>query len=227
MAHFIKYLFQKKNITLKFSCTSWSLSLWKISKESLEWIQSYDDVPLSGQNDPFAPNENFFRKAINISFMYLLAPFTLQNFKNGFIMAGDGKFLKSLYNWQRNFMKTLLLPTPLFSNFVHIPSPPLSCHLQPPPQMFFLLPCFFGWMGDHATFDVLLCLGTLVPWDVFYTKRRQIYGGLTHYVVFYWYSDLISNTHTHKAHSEASRLIHPYKCMVNNLVISVYSYTNS
>ena len=118
----------------------------------------------------------------------------------GFIMAVEGKFLKSLYNWQRGanplFYEDPLIAYPPFF-LILSPSPsPHSCHLQPPPQMFFLLPCFFGWMGDHATFDVLFCLGTLVPWDVFYTTRRQVYGGLTHYVVFYWYSDLISNTHT-------------------------------
>ena len=38
-------------------------------------------MPLSGQNSPFAPNENFFRKTINTSCMYLLVPFTVQNFK--------------------------------------------------------------------------------------------------------------------------------------------------
>ena len=161
MAHFTKHLFQKKNITLKFSCTSWSLSLWKISKESLEWIQSYDDVPLSGQNDPFAPNENFFRKAINISFMYLLAPFTLQNFKNGFIMAGDGKFLKSLYNWQRNFMKTLLLPTPLFSNFVHIPSPPpFPVTSNHHPKCSF---CCHVFLAEWVITPHLMCYFALVP----------------------------------------------------------------
>ena len=52
------------------------------------------------------------------------------------------------------------LPTPPhFSNFVTHPSPPpLPCHLQPPPTLIFLLPCFFGWIGDHATFDVLFYL---------------------------------------------------------------------
>ena len=38
-------------------------------------------MPFSGQNSPFAPNENFFRKTINTSCMYLLVPFTVQNFK--------------------------------------------------------------------------------------------------------------------------------------------------
>ena len=42
-------------------------------------------------------------------------------------------------------MKTShIWPTPLFLNFV-----------QPPPPMLFLLFCFFDWMGDYATFDLL------------------------------------------------------------------------
>ena len=51
-------------------------------------------------------------------------------------------------------------------------------------------------------------LGTLVskePWCVFYATRHQVYWGLTHYVVFCWYSDLISHirkhTQRHTAHS--------------------------
>ena len=62
----------------------------------------------------------------------------------GFIMK-DAKFLVSLHNCP-------------------IPSPSLPCHLQPRPQLFFLLSCFFGWMGDHATFDVLFYLMIIWPW---------------------------------------------------------------
>ena len=129
-------------------------------------------------------------------------------------------------------MKTSLycLPTPSFFKFCPIPSPQLTCHLQPPPQLFFLLSCFFGWMGDHTTFDVLFylmiywstmsSLGNLVPegpWCVFYATRSQVYWGLTYNVVFYWYSDLISQTHT--AHSGASGLTHPYKCIFTPLAM--------
>ena len=59
-----------------------ALSLCKISTKSLKWIQSYDDVPFSYQNGTFAPNKTFFKKTINISSMYLLAPFIVQNLKN-------------------------------------------------------------------------------------------------------------------------------------------------
>ena len=59
-------------------------------KKYLEWIQSYDNVPLSGQkqNGPFASNENFFRKTIIIS-MYLLTLSIVQNFKK--ILRADPK----------------------------------------------------------------------------------------------------------------------------------------
>ena len=43
-------------------------------------------------------------------------------------------------------------------------------------------------------------LGTLVPkgpWCVFYVTKHHVYWGLTHNVIFYWYSDLIWNKKTH------------------------------
>ena len=64
-----------------FPCLTWHLSLWKIGKQSLQWIQSCEDVPFWVLNDLFAPNKNFFGKAINVIFMYLLAPFIVQNLK--------------------------------------------------------------------------------------------------------------------------------------------------
>ena len=50
-----------------------------------------------------------------------------------------------------------IMPTlPLLFKFC--PTLPLSCHLQPPLPLFFLLSCFFCWMGDHGTFDMLFYL---------------------------------------------------------------------
>ena len=55
------------------------------------------------------------------------------------------------------------------------------------------------------------------PWCVFYATSCKVYWGLTHHVVFCWYSDLISlihihtSTHRHIAHSGVSRMTHPYK----------------
>ena len=80
MTHLTKIVFFKKPLN-KFSCTSWPLSLCKISKKSLKWIQSYD-VSFSYQNGTFAPNKNFFKKTINISSMYVpLGPFHCAEFQ--------------------------------------------------------------------------------------------------------------------------------------------------
>ena len=114
---------------------------------------------------------------------------------------------KSLHSWPRGpnapilWSPPILPPPPSFSNFVQ--TPPLPCHLQPPPPMLFL--SLNGW--SHHIWCVILLnimdlhmssLGTLVPkepWRVFYAKR--VYWGLTHHVVLCRYSDLISNTHKH------------------------------
>ena len=72
------FLFEKPLIYV--SCTFWPLLLCKIPKKSFEWIQSYVIVPFLGENSPFAPNEFFFfTKTINISSMYLLTSFIVQN----------------------------------------------------------------------------------------------------------------------------------------------------
>ena len=127
----------------------------------------------------------------------------------------NGKFLVSLHSWQRGSNSPFLW-RPSYVTYPKLcptPSPPLPCHLQPPPQLFFLLSCFFGWMGDHATFDVLFYLiiiwiytcQALVPegpWCVFYAKMSQVYRGLT-YVLFLlvlWFD--ITNTQTHIQHTQ-------------------------
>ena len=127
-------------------------------------------------------------------------------------IIGYEKFLKSLYIVGRGVLTPLVyedplycLPTP-FSNFAQAP-PTFWSSLAPLP-LFFLLSCFFGWVGDH-TFDELSYLmmiwiytcWALVPYyqkdlDVCFMQqvRGQVYWGLTCDVVFYWYSDLISHT---------------------------------
>ena len=93
------------------------------------------------------------------------------------------------------------LPLHLSQVLSNPPPPP-----EPPYLLLFLLPCFFGWKGDHTIFDVsfylMTCdlsnLGILVPvgpFCMFYVTRCQVYWGLTH-VVFCQYSDLISHTQT-------------------------------
>ena len=96
---------------------------------------------------------------------------------------------------------------------------PVSSNCLPP--LFFQLSGFFGWMGDHATFDVLFYLmlmwiytcrhlGTLVPkgpWCVFYATRCQVYWGLTQCGFLLLLRFDITHTNTHTG---ASRLTHPY-----------------
>ena len=65
---------------IKFSCTYWPLSFCKILKKFLGLIQSYEDVPFLGPKRSYCP-KLFFLKIINIILIYLLAPFTVQNFK--------------------------------------------------------------------------------------------------------------------------------------------------
>ena len=66
---------------IKFSCTYWLLSFSKILKKLLGPIQSYEDAPFLGSKWSICPKQIFFKKVINIIFIYLLAPFTLQNFE--------------------------------------------------------------------------------------------------------------------------------------------------
>ena len=56
------------------------LSLCKIFKKFFERIQSFSTQNWP-QDGPFSPNKNFLGKIINIVFIYLLAPFTVQNLK--------------------------------------------------------------------------------------------------------------------------------------------------
>ena len=96
---------------------------------------------------------------------------------------GDGKFVVSLHSWQRS--ANLLF----YEDPPYIAYPP--CHpffkFWPPlfpaphpyfqllPPRFILLSCFFGWMGDHATFDVLFYLMIIMdlhvePWYLSTTR---------------------------------------------------------
>ena len=122
----------------------------------------------------------------------------------------------------------VLPPTLFYEDTPHIPYslyPPnfhpffnffliLTC-LKPPPPLLFLFPCFFNWnvWSCHIWCVILLdnimdphmsSVGTLVPegpWCVFYATKCHVYWGLTHNVVFYLYSNLISFRHT-KMHSK-------------------------
>ena len=105
------------------------------------------------------------------------------------------------------YEKSPILPTPTLSDFVQ-PCLSLSCPTSNPNALSVVL--FFGWMGDHTTFDVLFYLmilwvctcQALRRWCVFYYATRcQVYGALTHNVVSCWCFDLISHTHKHMQHT--------------------------
>ena len=105
----------------------------------------------------------------------------------------------------------IVYPPPPLPPFFEL-FPPLTPHalrLQPATSIpiALLLPCFFCWMGDRATFYDLLnfimdlhlsSLGTLVPEGpccVFYVTRHQVYWGMTRNMVFA-FSQIYYNTHT-------------------------------
>ena len=132
--------------------------------------------------------------------------------------------------------KNTLLLTPLIYEDPSIlfPPPSLTCLSPPTPHSNCSFCCPISltkWV--HSTFNVHFYLRIIWiytcralvperPWYVFYAKRPQVYWGLTHNVVFYWYSDLIShtqNTQTYTAHSGANRLTHPY-------IIYIYTTCN-
>ena len=76
---------------IKFSCTYWPLSFCKILKNFLQLIQSYEDVPFSGPKWPICPEQIFLVQTIIITFIYLLALFTVQNLK---------KFLQQIQSYE-------------------------------------------------------------------------------------------------------------------------------
>ena len=72
-------IFYAKIININFIC--FLVSLCKISKTSLKWIELLGCTIFCTQNGPIAPNKNFFRKIVNINSMYLLDPSIMQNSK--------------------------------------------------------------------------------------------------------------------------------------------------
>ena len=135
-----------------------------------------------------------------------------QEWEVGFIMGGWEIFEVLLHSWQRGANPLILWRPPYIAYlpfFKCCPPPPtqLSCHLQLPPPLFFLLSCFFSWMGDHTTFDVLFhdnidlhmsSLGSLVPegpWCVLSNRASSLLRSDTYNL---GQIHLISHTQTHK-----------------------------
>ena len=135
---------------------------------------------------------------------------------------GDGKFLKALHIVGKGVLIPLLYEDPTYIAYPRLffkfcpPSPlppPLPCHLQSLPLLFFLLSCFFGWMSDYATFDVLFSLiiiwmytcWALVPWykkdlDVCFMQQgiKFILSSDTCvFLLVLWFDITHTHTHTH------------------------------
>ena len=70
----------------------------------------------------------------------------------GGVLMGDGEFLKSLFYFMKPpFPLYCLLP---FFQILSTP-PPFPVISNPNSHCSFCCPVFFGWMGDHTTFNVL------------------------------------------------------------------------
>ena len=105
---------------------------------------------------------------------------------------------------------SLLRYTLVGSGFLnpYIANPPFF-KFCPTSPLLFLLPCFFDWMSDCTTSDVLFFTSWhhgsthVDPWHlrtlqcVFLCNKASVYWVLTHDMVFCWYSDLVSHTHLH------------------------------
>ena len=82
MAHLSRTKFFWYKPLLLLSSTYWPFSLCKIFKKFLQWIQSYEGASFFGPKCFISPKQNFFwKKIINIIFIYLLAFFIVQNLK--------------------------------------------------------------------------------------------------------------------------------------------------
>ena len=126
------------------------------------------------------------------------------------------------HNWQR-VPATLYIAYPTFLKFSLTP---LSCRFQPSRSLVFLISCFSGWLNGwlcHIWCVILLndidldlpIWGTSVPKRPVYVLSATwllFHSGLTHNLIFCWYSYLISIRHMPtKTHSETNSLTQPYK----------------
>ena len=85
----------------------------------------------------------------------------------------------------------------------------------------------------HNNMDLHMhSLGTLLPegpWCVFYAfyaTRHQVYWGLAHNVIFYWYSDLISHTGKHTQHTQGPVDWHTHINIYLHHLLCAYSSYN-
>ena len=106
--------------------------------------------------------------------------------------------------------------TPLFFKFYPTPPFPVVSNPYPPCHIWCII--LLNYIMDLNMSSLGL---TLVPegkkdLDVFYVTRHKVYWGLTHNVFFLavlWFdiTHIQTHKHRHTAHSQSSRLTHPYK----------------
>ena len=73
-----KILWYKPLLLLYFHLPITPFHCAKSMKKFLQWIQSYEDASFLGPKWFICPKQFFFKKIINIIFIYLSAPFILQ-----------------------------------------------------------------------------------------------------------------------------------------------------
>ena len=113
-----------------------------------------------------------------------------------------------------------------------------------PPPLLLLLLCFYGWMGDRATFDVLFCLilwiykcRALVPEGTccsFFCNKVSSLVRLDTcgFLLVLWFDVTHTNTKKDTQHAKGQRDRHPYKYILILLVMcseqpSVLHWTNN
>ena len=85
IVQFVRNNFFWYKLLLLLSSSYWFFPLGKIFKKFLQRIQSYEDTSFLGPKWSICPKQkNFFKKIIKIIFIYLLAPFVVQNLKKIF-----------------------------------------------------------------------------------------------------------------------------------------------
>ena len=122
------------------------------------------------------------------------------------------------YSWQRVPNTLYVMKTAPQYSLLHLfkfCSTLLSCFLQPLPQLLFLISCFFDWLGDRATFDMLFHLmilwiykcRALVPQyhnnlDMYSMQQDVKFTEVWHIIWFFASTLIWYHTHIHtKIHS--------------------------
>ena len=123
-------MYSVKNVFLKFQANFF--------KNNCDWAQFFRLLAGNlSKNELLQKSfQGFFLDCQNILFPEQL--FIVQSWKG---------FLTSPMLWK--------LPCIGYTTFLKFCPTPPSCCLQPSPPLLFLIPCFFDWMGDRTTFDVI------------------------------------------------------------------------